>query len=130
MTQLPDLIVSDIHLGAVPAETEAEFRRFLEHAATAARSLLINGDLFDFWFEYRSVIPDGTSGSSRRCGSWWTRGFPSPSWEGITTPGAGAFYATRSVSPCIQAPSRASWGDSGRWWCTATVWARGITPTG
>jgi UDP-2,3-diacylglucosamine hydrolase len=57
MRPLPDLIVSDIHLGAVPPATETAFRRFLEHAATGARSLLINGDLFDFWFEYRSVIP-------------------------------------------------------------------------
>ncbi len=57
MSILPDLIVSDVHLGAVPTATEAAFRRFLQHAATGARSLLINGDLFDFWFEYGSVIP-------------------------------------------------------------------------
>ena len=52
----PAYIVSDIHLGAVPRETERAFRRFLDHAAEHAGSLLINGDLFDFWFEYRSVI--------------------------------------------------------------------------
>jgi UDP-2,3-diacylglucosamine hydrolase len=57
MNRLPDLIVSDIHLGAVPASTEVAFRRFLEHAGTGASSLLINGDLFDFWFEYGTVIP-------------------------------------------------------------------------
>ena len=53
----PFLIVSDIHLGAVPAETERRFRGFLAHAAASASGLLINGDLFDFWFEYRSVVP-------------------------------------------------------------------------
>jgi UDP-2,3-diacylglucosamine hydrolase len=56
MPSKPAYIVSDIHLGAVPRETERAFRRFLDHAAEHAGSLLINGDLFDFWFEYRSVI--------------------------------------------------------------------------
>jgi UDP-2,3-diacylglucosamine hydrolase len=30
---------------------------FLRHARQDAGSLLINGDLFDFWFEWKSVIP-------------------------------------------------------------------------
>jgi UDP-2,3-diacylglucosamine hydrolase len=53
----PFLIVSDTHLGAVPDETERRFRAFLDHAGSDASGLLINGDLFDFWFEYRSVVP-------------------------------------------------------------------------
>lgn len=57
MSDKPYLVVSDIHLGSVPARTERRFRRFLRHAAESASGLLINGDLFDFWFEYRTVIP-------------------------------------------------------------------------
>lgn len=57
MTDRPFLIVSDTHLGAVPESTERAFRRFLEQEASGASGLLINGDLFDFWFEYRTVIP-------------------------------------------------------------------------
>jgi len=57
MTDRPLLIVSDTHLGAVPEATERAFRRFLEQEASRASGLLINGDLFDFWFEYRTVIP-------------------------------------------------------------------------
>jgi UDP-2,3-diacylglucosamine hydrolase len=53
----PDYIISDVHLGAVPDETERQLVRFLEHAGDAAASLLIAGDLFDFWFEYGDVIP-------------------------------------------------------------------------
>lgn len=53
----PHYIVSDIHLGAVPDRTERAFVRFLEHAGREAGSLLVNGDLFDFWFEYGEVIP-------------------------------------------------------------------------
>jgi UDP-2,3-diacylglucosamine hydrolase len=56
MSQKPVYVVSDIHLGAVPRETERAFRAFLGRVGEAAQSLLINGDLFDFWFEYRSVV--------------------------------------------------------------------------
>jgi UDP-2,3-diacylglucosamine hydrolase len=56
MSDLPLLIVSDIHLGAVPPSTERAFRAFLAHIPGAASGLMINGDLFDFWFEYRSVV--------------------------------------------------------------------------
>lgn len=52
-----DYIASDAHLGAVPRENERAFLAFLEHAGSHARSLLIAGDLFDFWFEYGRVIP-------------------------------------------------------------------------
>ena len=52
-----DYIVSDTHLGAVPAATERAFIEFLRKIAPDARSLLINGDLFDFWFEWGDVIP-------------------------------------------------------------------------
>lgn len=53
----PDFILSDVHLGAVPRETEQTLVEFLEHAGAEAASLLIAGDLFDFWFEYGDVIP-------------------------------------------------------------------------
>src|ERR1700741_473100 len=56
MSEKPVYVVSDTHLGAVPRETERAFRGFLGHVADHAGSLLINGDLFDFWFEYRHVI--------------------------------------------------------------------------
>jgi UDP-2,3-diacylglucosamine hydrolase len=53
----PDYIVSDIHLGAVPDSTERQFVAFLERVGSEAATLLIAGDLFDFWFEYGEVIP-------------------------------------------------------------------------
>src|SRR3982750_4272061 len=56
MSEKPVYVVSDTHLGAVPRETERAFRGFLDHVAQHASALLINGDLFDFWFEYRHVI--------------------------------------------------------------------------
>src|SRR5262249_50181397 len=53
--------VSDAHLGVDPAEREAErtarLHDFLNSIAGRASSLYIVGDLFDFWFEYRTAIP-------------------------------------------------------------------------
>jgi UDP-2,3-diacylglucosamine hydrolase len=56
MTPL-EFITSDIHLGAVPRETERRFVAFLDHVGEHGSSLLIAGDLFDFWFEYGEIIP-------------------------------------------------------------------------
>lgn len=53
----PVFITSDVHLGAVPEETERAFVRFLEHVGAEGRRLILPGDLFDFWFEYGDVIP-------------------------------------------------------------------------
>lgn len=56
MSSKPVFIVSDVHLGAVPPETEQSFRRWLLHVKESGSRLIINGDLFDFWFEYDRVV--------------------------------------------------------------------------
>jgi UDP-2,3-diacylglucosamine hydrolase len=53
----PCLIVSDAHIGVAPADAERSLLAFLRHARTSAGSVVVNGDLFEFWFEWRSVIP-------------------------------------------------------------------------
>jgi UDP-2,3-diacylglucosamine hydrolase len=53
----PCYIVSDLHLGAAPPDVERRFLAFLRSLPRTAGSLVINGDLFDFWFEWRSVLP-------------------------------------------------------------------------
>jgi UDP-2,3-diacylglucosamine hydrolase len=59
MQDPPIYLASDIHLGAAPPETERAFLDWLDHCGTHAGKVVINGDLFDFWFEYGSVIPRG-----------------------------------------------------------------------
>lgn len=49
-------VISDVHLGGVPEENEARFLDFLGAARESADALVIAGDLFDFWFEYRTVV--------------------------------------------------------------------------
>jgi UDP-2,3-diacylglucosamine hydrolase len=53
----PLIVVSDLHLGAVPTSTERAFRRFLDHHAAESSVLLINGDLWEYGMGYRSAIP-------------------------------------------------------------------------
>ena len=57
MLPAPCLVMSDAHLGAAPSERERETVAFLDYARRTAGSVVINGDLFDFWFEWRTVIP-------------------------------------------------------------------------
>ena len=57
MLNAPCYIVSDAHLGVASPEIERSFVSFLRSLAEDARSLIVNGDLFDFWFEWKTVIP-------------------------------------------------------------------------
>ena len=59
MTIKPAYIASDAHLGAVPREREIAFASWLRFAAERASHIVLNGDVFDFWFEYRHAIPRG-----------------------------------------------------------------------
>lgn len=57
--------ISDVHLGT--SHTRGEILKekrllaFFDHVAQYGERLFIVGDLFDFWFEYRTVIPKGYS---------------------------------------------------------------------
>lgn len=69
--QLPDTILdqgniffaSDLHLGIPDAtksrDRELQFIKWLDEIAPQAAALYIVGDLFDFWFEYKQVVPRG-----------------------------------------------------------------------
>ena len=54
---------SDNHLGAPTAEESALRERifvaWLDHIKADAEVLFLLGDLFDFWFEYKTVVPKG-----------------------------------------------------------------------
>jgi UDP-2,3-diacylglucosamine hydrolase len=51
------IVVADAHLGVTPPAVEAALLAFLETVPTLGDCLLINGDLFDFWYSYSRVIP-------------------------------------------------------------------------
>ena len=57
MLPAPCYVFSDAHLGVAAPEAERALLAFLRHLDGRAASLVVNGDLFDFWFEWRSVMP-------------------------------------------------------------------------
>ncbi|MEB8328357.1 UDP-2,3-diacylglucosamine diphosphatase [Flavobacteriaceae bacterium KMM 6897] len=54
---------SDNHLGAPTREEslprEKKFVAWLDHVKQDAAAIFLLGDLFDFWFEYKTVVPKG-----------------------------------------------------------------------
>lgn len=53
MTPRRVLIASDVHAGATPVRQLDAFLSWLGHARRTAGWIILNGDLFDFWCEYR-----------------------------------------------------------------------------
>jgi UDP-2,3-diacylglucosamine hydrolase len=51
------VVVSDAHLGVAPSPVEEALLDFLDAVPQLGDCLLVNGDLFDFWFSYSRVIP-------------------------------------------------------------------------
>lgn len=55
--------LSDFHLGAPDAASslirEKKIIKFLDEIKGSAEAIFIVGDLFDFWYEYKKVVPKG-----------------------------------------------------------------------
>lgn len=55
--------LSDFHLGAPNAsaslQREKKLVAFLQDIQSSAEEIFILGDIFDFWFEYKTVVPKG-----------------------------------------------------------------------
>ena len=55
--------LSDFHLGAPDAvsslQREKQVVRFLEEIRNDAAEIFLVGDMFDFWYEYKKVVPKG-----------------------------------------------------------------------
>ena len=72
--------VSDVHLGA-PAlknnrERELLFARWLDEIKEDVGELYLMGDIFDFWFEYKKVIPRGFTRILGRLADFSDKGIP------------------------------------------------------
>jgi len=54
---------SDNHLGSpdfqATIDREKKFVSWLDQIKSDAQTVFLLGDLFDFWFEYKSVVPKG-----------------------------------------------------------------------
>ena len=63
MSSKKTYFVSDIHLGlraeAKSLDRDRKFARWLNEVSADAESIYILGDLFDYWYEYKTVVPRG-----------------------------------------------------------------------
>lgn len=59
----PVYFLSDFHLGATylknPIESEKRVVRFLDSIKVKAGEIYLMGDILDYWYEYRHVVPKG-----------------------------------------------------------------------
>ena len=71
---------SDFHLGAdarLPsAEREQQIVRWMDQIRHEAEALYLVGDLFDFWFEYGTVVPKGYLRLLGKLTEWREAGIP------------------------------------------------------
>ena len=72
--------ISDVHLGA-PAlkdnrERELLFAEWLREAGRDAEAIYLMGDIFDYWFEYKTVVPRGYTRILGSLASLTDRGIP------------------------------------------------------
>jgi UDP-2,3-diacylglucosamine hydrolase len=59
MEPKPVHVASDVHLTPRSVERGRPFLEWLGWAASNSSRIVLNGDIFDFWYEYGSVIPRG-----------------------------------------------------------------------
>jgi len=55
----PAYVISDAHLGFATRDIERRLIKFFRYLQGRAGSVVINGDLFEFWFEWKHVMPRG-----------------------------------------------------------------------
>jgi len=64
------ILLSDFHLGlpagSLPVEREKKVVKWLNSVVTDAKEIYLLGDIFDFWWEYKLVVPRGLQGFLER----------------------------------------------------------------
>jgi UDP-2,3-diacylglucosamine hydrolase len=80
LTNKKTYFISDVHLGA-PAlnnnsEREKLFVSWLEEAGKDANEIYLLGDIFDFWYEYKKVVPRGFVRTLGKIAELTDRGIP------------------------------------------------------
>ena len=122
--------LSDAHLGgASPSATgvctSAVWVRFLDCIKQNAAAVYLLGDMFDFWHEYRTVVPKGFTrflgkverADRPRCRGTFFHRKPRP--VGRRLPRAGSV-----ASRCIATAARRKSTATSSIWPTATGWVR------
>lgn len=87
------MVVADAHLGSADRADEEAFHDFVEAVPLLGDALLVVGDLFDFWFEYRSVVPRRPFRTVAKLAALVERGVPVTVFGGNHDRWGGSFWA-------------------------------------
>lgn len=104
----PIYFASDLHLGipthAASLEREKKFVRWLDMVAADAGTIFLIGDLFDYWFEYKSVVPKGAVRVLGKLAELRDRGIPIYYWVGNHDPWMFGYFEKELGIPVFHDP--------------------------
>ncbi len=105
---------SDFHLGVAGAtsslEREKKIVRWLDQIAEDAEALYIVGDLFDYWFEYQTVIPKGYLRLLGKLAELRDRGLPVTFFTGNHDMWMFGYFEDELGIPVFRKPIRQTFG--------------------
>jgi UDP-2,3-diacylglucosamine hydrolase len=87
------VVVGDAHLGSADIRDEEAFHELLDAVPALGSRLILMGDLFDFWFEYRAVIPRRPFRTLTKLALLVERGIPVELFGGNHDRWGGTFWA-------------------------------------
>ncbi len=99
------VVVGDAHLGSADPRDEQAFHDFLDAVPSVGHRLIITGDLFDFWFEYRAVIPRRPFPTLARLAELRRRGVAVEMFGGNHDRWGGSFWDRELGIPFHDAPA-------------------------
>lgn len=112
---MPVFFISDVHLGlgdrAQEQAKETLLLGFLKTILPTAEALVIVGDLFDFWFEYRTVIPKGYHRTLAALQEFTDRGIPVHYFAGNHDFWMGDYFHTELGFTLYRDPSELQFGE-------------------
>ncbi|GAA4433019.1 UDP-2,3-diacylglucosamine diphosphatase [Pontibacter saemangeumensis] len=106
---------SDFHLGVPDAETskarEQKIVRWLEMARQDAAAVLLVGDIFDFWFEYKHAIPKGYARLQGKLAELTDSGIPVLLFTGNHDMWMFDYFPTELNIPVLREPISTTFGN-------------------
>ena len=122
----PVYVLCDAHLGVATAEQEELLWSFLRHvAAQGTGTVILNGDMFEFWFEWGHVVPHVGVRLLSAVATVVERGIPVVWIKGNHDCWGDGVLRTQSGAAYIDGP----WTGTLAGWCAHVAHGDGLRPT-
>jgi len=110
---------SDFHLGAPSFEAsklrEQRIIQWLDYVTEEAAAIFLVGDIFDFWFEYKEVVPKGHLPFLSKLSQLRDRGIPILFFTGNHDLWMKEYFTQELGIPVYHSPLEKDFGRSWRW---------------